>query len=127
MIKEGPYYICIVSNRCMYKKSVKNFNALRYDVQYAYIFTNIKSFDLKFYICLTCDQNLIKEKIPCQSVWNKLLLDDVPNELNCLNRLEKILISKRILFKKITIMPKGQQPKIKGSRLTVFQELLKMT
>ena len=32
-----------------------------------------------------------------------------------LNHLEKILISKRILFKKISIMPKGQQPKIKGA------------
>lgn len=32
-----------------------------------------------------------------------------------LNRLEKILIAKRILFKKIIIMPKGQQPKIKGA------------
>ena len=32
-----------------------------------------------------------------------------------LNRLEKTLISKRILFKKITIMPKEQQPKIRGA------------
>ena len=32
-----------------------------------------------------------------------------------LNRLETVLISKRILFKNNSIMPKGQQPKIKGA------------
>ena len=32
-----------------------------------------------------------------------------------MNRLEKAIISCRILFKKITIMPKGQTPKLKGS------------
>ena len=64
---------------------------------------------------MTCHQNLIKNKIPCQSVWNKLTLDTIPEEISFLNRLEKILISKRILLKKITIMPKGQQPKIKGA------------
>lgn len=53
--------------------------------------------------------------IPCQAVWNKLGIDELPEEIKCLNRLEKVLISKRILFKKISIMPKGQQPKIKGA------------
>ena len=32
-----------------------------------------------------------------------------------LNRLEKVLISRRILFKKVSIMPKGRFPKLKGS------------
>ena len=44
-----------------------------------------------------------------------MAVDDLPDEISALNRLEKNLISKRILFKKISIMPKGQQPKIKGS------------
>ena len=43
------------------------------------------------------------------------MLDPIPDILAQLNRLEKTLISKRILFKKITIMPKGQQPKIRGA------------
>ena len=43
------------------------------------------------------------------------MLDSIPDILNHLNRLEKTLVSKRILFKKITIMPKGQQPKIRDA------------
>ena len=71
-IKEGPYFICVVCNRCMYLKTVRYFDSLKYDLQYSYLFTQIQSFDTKLYICLTCHQNLIKNKIPCQSVWNKL-------------------------------------------------------
>ena len=36
-------------------------------------------------------------------------------EIELLNRLEKVIVSKRILFKIVSIMPKGQQPKIKGA------------
>jgi len=67
------------------------------------------------YICYTCDRHITQKKIPCQAVWNKLSLNDLPEEIAILNRLEKVLISKRILFKKILVMPKGQQPKIKGA------------
>ena len=41
----------------------------------------------------------------------------MPKELDCLNTLELVLISKRLLFKKI--MPKGQTPKIHGSLVNV--------
>ena len=40
---------------------------------------------------------------------------DLPADLVNLNKLEKAIISRRILFKKIPIMPKGQTPKLKGS------------
>ena len=66
------------------------------------------------YICITCDRNLLKGLLPCQAV-SKLGIDDLPDKIKLLNRLEKVLIAKQILFKKVTIMPKGQQPKIKGS------------
>jgi len=114
-VKEGPYHLCVVCNRCLYRKTVKLFDCTKYDTQFTYLFTTVKSFDTNYYICLTCDQYIKKKKVPCQSVWNKLVLDDIPEELSMLNRLENILISKRILFKKISIMPKGQQPKIRGA------------
>ena len=61
--------------------------------------------------------NILKKKknTPPRAVTNKLMLDPIPDILAQLNRLEKTLISKRILFKKVTIMPKGQQPKIRGA------------
>ena len=116
--KEGPYFTCVVCNRTFYKKTVKVFEGQSYDPsfhQYNGLFTNTLSYDQCKYICKTCDRHLKKKQIPCQAVWNKLSIDEIPDQLKCLNRLEKILISKRILFKKISIMPKGQQPKIKGS------------
>ena len=114
-VMEGPYFICIVCNRCLYKKTVKNFDLRKYDPGLSHLFIFVESFDSNYYICLTCDKYLSKKEVPCQSVWNKLTLDDIPEELSSLNRLENILISKRILFKKISIMPKGQQPKIRGA------------
>ena len=60
-------------------------------------------------------KKLKKQKIPCQAVCNKLQLFEFPNEISCLRKLEKVIISKRLLFKKIVIMPKGQAPKLKGA------------
>ena len=57
----------------------------------------------------------MKSEITAQAVWNKLDIYDFPDDMANLNRLEKAIISRRILFKKVTIMPKGQMPKIKGS------------
>ena len=48
-----------------------------------------------------------------------LSLKKIPTKLDCLNSLELVLISKRLLFKKIVIMPKGQTPKIHVSKVNV--------
>ena len=66
------------------------------------------------YICKTCDKKLLKQEIPCQSVSNKLELCDLPEHLQNINKMERAVVSQRILFTKIKIMPKGQFPKIKG-------------
>ena len=79
------------------------------------VFHEIQSFDQCKCICITCDKHLKKNKTPPQAVSNKLMLDPIPDVLKDMNRLEKTLIAKRILFKKIMIMPKGQQPKIRGA------------
>ena len=63
-----------------------------------------------------CYKHLHKNEIPCQAVCNKMALDPVPDELRHLRKLENVLISKRLLFKKIAIMHgKGEFSKIKGS------------
>jgi len=48
-------------------------------------------------------------------VYNNLAVDDVPPELASLEKLEQILISQRIVFQKIVVMPKGQQRNFKGA------------
>ena len=119
-VREGPYYICSVCNRILYRKTVTELKKSKYTIQH--LFTGKKSFDKKEYICKTCSSKLSKGQIPCQAVHNKLMVDKIPSELECLEKLEQILISQRIVFEKIVIMPKGQQRKIKGAICNVTVE-----
>ena len=116
-IQEGPYYICVVCNRCLYRRSVVLFAEQKYPVieEEFFYFATVSSFDSRQYICHTCHKKLKKQKIPCQAVCNKLQHFEFPNEISHLRKLEKVIISKRLLFKKIVIMPKGQTPKLKGA------------
>ena len=56
-----------------------------------------------------------KNQIPCQAVYNKLQIYDFPIKLRCIHWLERVLIVRRLQFKKVTTMPKGQSPKFKGA------------
>ena len=114
-IQEGPYYVCVVCNTCHYFRSVLLFKSKKYDIDIDQFYYEVCSFNDLFYVCGTCHKKLIKSEIPAQAVWNKLDISVLPDDLPNLNRLEKVIISRRILFKKITIMPKGQTPKLKGS------------
>ena len=111
-IREGPYYVCTVCNRLLYRKTVIILRQNNYSIQH--LFTGKKSFDEK-YICKTCHSKLLKQQIPCQAVHNNLQVDEIPPELSVLEKLEQILIAQRIVFQKIVVMPKGQQRKIKGA------------
>ena len=112
-IREGPYYICSVCHRILYRKTVMLLKENKYSVHR--LFTEIKSFDDKQYICRTCHAKVSKGQVPCQAVGNKLEVDRIPPELSVLEKLEQILIAQRIVFEKIVVMPKGQQRKIKGA------------
>ena len=112
-IRQGPYFICCVCNRSLYKKSVMKLAINKYPSQH--MFTIKFSFNGKLYVCKTCHSKCMQGSIPCQAVVNNLYVDDVPNDLKVLSKFEQILVAKRIVFEKIVIMPKGQQRKIKGA------------
>ena len=115
-IKQGPYYVCTVCHRMLYRKSALIFNKQKYvNCNIQNIFTDKLSFDNKEYICKTCHSKIIKGKVPCQALYNDMFVDDTPTELSSLEKLEQILIAQRIVFEKIVVMPKGQQRKIKGA------------
>ena len=118
-VAEGPYFVCIVCNRCMYKKFVQQFKSENYGTLGDILFNDTPSFDNKFYICQTCHKKMKNNKIPCQAVYNKLDIPEIPEQLKCLNILEREIISKRLLFKKISIISKGQMPKIKGATCNI--------
>ena len=114
-IREGPYYICIVCNRLLYRKTVLEFKRDKYNSR-SYLFTSVTSFNGNMYICHTCHVTIKKKnKTPCQAVYNNLAVDNMPPELARLEKLEQILVSRRIVFQKIVVMPKGQQRKIRGA------------
>ena len=113
-MKEGPYYLCYVCNRKLYKNSVLKLITTRYPSQH--LFDMQMSFDGKLYICNTYHSKEIQGKVPCQATINNLYVDDVPTELESLKKLEQIIIARpgRVVFEKVVVMPKGQQRKIKG-------------
>ena len=113
-INQDPCYICVVCDRTFYKKSVAIFKSSENNFG-KHLPRNVLSYDNKKCICMTCKKKTEKNKIPCQAVFNKLEISDVPQELKTLNKLEIALISQRLLFKKIAIMSKGQMPKIRGA------------
>ena len=86
----------------------------RFNVDEDFIFM-VMSYDGNFYNCNACDKELRNNTMLCQAVANKLFVDDLPKQFQGINRLERLLPSKRILFKKVTVMPKGKSLKMKGS------------
>ena len=118
--KTGPFYVCVICNRCLYFSNVIKFDLEKYDREFVNkLNTNVTSFDGNYYICKTCDTHTRKLKVPGQAVANGLIIEKIPKELDCLNTLELVLISKRLAFKKLVIMPKGQTPKMHGSIVNV--------
>ena len=116
LVQDGPRYICVCCNRCLYKRSIILFSEDKY-MNLDHVLQNeiAQSFDGRIYICSTCHKKMLKSEIPCQSVSNKLQLFSYPGELKDIRKLERILISQRILFFKVVIMHKGEFPKLKGS------------
>ena len=112
-IKSGPFYICCVCNRTLYKKSVVILQKNKYPRQNCFMLQC--SFDGKNYIYKTCHAKLLKGQQSCQAVVNNLFVDETPTELAALEKLEQILIAQRMVFEKIVIMTKGQQRKMKGA------------
>ena len=111
LIKNGPVFVSVVCNRCHYRKFVIFLIMRRYNVDEDSIFM-VMSYDGNYYLCNTCDKALRNNRIPCQAVANKLFVD-LPKQ--GISRLERLLASSRILFKKVTVMSKDKSWKMKGS------------
>ena len=75
----------------------------------------VKSYDDIYCVCTTCDKALRKNSVPCQAVGNRLNFVELPKLFQYIRRLERLLLSKRILFKKVKVMPRGKSLNVKGS------------
>lgn len=115
-VRNGPFFICVICNRTFYRRGVVQYGENKYNnIDNKHFQFIVQSYDNREYICHTCNSKLLKGRIPCQAVSNSLRVEELPKEFRDLRKLEKVVIAKRLLFKKITIMPKGQSPKLRGS------------
>ena len=126
LINEGLFYVCVVCQRCLYKKSVFHYDKNKFKSQIS-SFNLVRSFDGNLYICRTCRVKCQKGKVPCQAVSSKLEVFDLIVEFQSLQKLEKVLIANRILFIKIIIMPSSQMPKIFGTICNVPFDTVQVT
>ena len=77
-IKLGPYFVCVICNRMLYRVSVIKCRTEKYPTLIQHIFTDVKSYDNTEYICHTCHVKAMKGKVPCQAVNNKMELYAAP-------------------------------------------------
>ena len=105
------FIFCVICNRFLYRTSVICFNIEKYSVDENIIFM-VKLYDDNYYICTTCDKTLQKNSVPFPAVANKLNAE-LPKLLQDIRRLERLLVLRRILFKKATVMPKDKSLKIR--------------
>ena len=103
-IREGPYFICTVCNRILYKKSV--ITCINKKLTLAKHISIFNSYLMeKKYVCNTCSSKVMKGKLPCQAVVSNMYMDEILRELSSLKKLEQILIAEQIEFEKIMVMP----------------------
>ena len=121
-IARGPEYVCTCCDQLWYKSSVLKCDANKYkaclqDVVKSCL-TGFKSINDSEWICVTCDSNLKKGKLPSCSKANKMGFPDKPEVLN-LTSLEERLISPRIPFMQLRELPRGGQLSIHGNIVNV--------
>ena len=120
-MKDGPDYICVSCNRLMYRKTVQEFHASKYDkAPNEFVVPECQN---KQWICKTCHNALKRGALPAQVKANSLDLDNIPDELSDLNPLEVRLISLRIPFLKMVALPCGKQRAIHGPAVNVPTDL----
>ena len=121
-IAHGPEYVCTCCDQLWYKSSVVKCDAKKYKARPQDVvkscLTGFKSVNATEWICMTCDSNLKKGKLPSCSKANKMGFPDKPDILN-LTSLEERLISPRIPFMQIHELPRGGQLSIHGNIVNV--------
>lgn len=121
-IGQGPEFICTCCDQMWYKSSVIKCDANRCKTCSQNIVkscvTGFQSVNDTEWICVTCDSNLKKGKVPSCSKANKMGFPDKPDLLN-LTPLEERLISPLIPFMQIREIPRGGQLSIHGNIVNV--------
>ena len=71
LILDGSYFVSVICNRCMYRRTVSEFDRYKHDFSRPELYASLVSLDGNMHICKICDKKLKIKKIPCQAVMNK--------------------------------------------------------
>ena len=119
IVKQGPLYICSCCDQLWYKHSVVNACKLRESqLDSAKYLCNKVSLDDKEWICKTCNNYLMKNKLPPYAIANGMGFPMKP-EFFDLNELECRLLAPRTAFQILMQAPRGRQLKIHGNIVNV--------
>ena len=114
----SPVYVCTVCHRLLFRNGVKMCDITNYSEKhhenaqlcitgkYVHVCDDSCSSDCEIkkssygseWICFTCDSYLRKNKVPPQSILNKMNLSEIPKQLEQLNSLENQLIGQIVPF-----------------------------
>ena len=72
LITDGPFYICVQCNCCLYKWSVIQFHEDQFEHSIWDMYTGVVSFDEDKYIFKMCARKIRTKHVPCQAVIKKL-------------------------------------------------------
>ena len=121
-VRYGPIFPCISCEQMMFEKGVSRLergildniksacgkkDKTLFNRVFKYKLRDLSfqvSFETCFFICHTCKKYLMKGKLPPMSAANNLGLSMVPDDI-LLTELENNLIGRKILFKKIFLLP----------------------
>ena len=85
-VGNGPFYVCVICNRCLYYLNVAKFDSKKYDREFIdKLNTNVTSCDGIHYNCKTWNTHREKLNVPCQAITNGIYLENIPQELDCLS------------------------------------------
>jgi hypothetical protein len=117
--KLGPVYVCLCCRQLWFKRSVVALNSMKRKTILSNCLTGLLSKDGKEYLCTTCNQKLLKGKIPTCAPQNVPNFPVLPEPLADLTAVENHLLAPRIPFMQVCMLPRGKQFQLSGAVVNV--------
>lgn len=123
IVSQGPLYICSCCDQLWYKHSVSTADKIsKSNPTAANCLRNRRSINNKEWLCRTCQNYLVKNKVPPVALVNGMQFPVKPDFFD-LNELECRLLAPRLAFQKLMQAPRGRQLKIHGNVVNVPAEV----
>lgn len=109
-------YVCCSCHQIFFARSVDRITQYTLRRYSDYIDNRCEAVD--YYVCNTCQRTIRQGRVPVLSHKNGMRFPDRPTELD-IHRDEEMLISLRIMFLNIVLLPRGSQMSLMGNVINV--------